>query len=61
MGELIDRRYNVVEPLGRGGMAEVYLAHDEVLGRDVALKVLSRRFADDAEFVERFKREARSL
>ncbi|MEJ7843092.1 MAG: protein kinase [Rubrobacter sp.] len=60
MGELIDRRYNVVEPLGRGGMAEVYLAHDEVLGRDVALKVLSRRFADDAEFVERFKREARS-
>jgi serine/threonine protein kinase len=41
-------------------MARVCLAHDEVLDRDVALKVLRKQFADDEEFVERFKREARS-
>src|SRR3954447_4983731 len=41
-------------------MAEVYLAHDDVLDRDVALKVMSGRYADDDEFVERFKREAQS-
>jgi serine/threonine protein kinase len=41
-------------------MAKVYLAHDEVLDRDVALKVLREQFADDEEFVERFKREAQS-
>ncbi len=41
-------------------MAEVYLAHDDVLDRDVALKVMSGRYADDEEFVERFKREAQS-
>jgi serine/threonine protein kinase len=41
-------------------MARVCLAHDEVLDRDVALKVLRSQLADDEEFVERFKREARS-
>jgi serine/threonine-protein kinase len=41
-------------------MAKVYLAHDEALDRDVALKVLREQFADDEEFVERFKREAQS-
>ena len=41
-------------------MARVYLAHDELLGRDVAVKVLARRLAEDAESVERFRREARS-
>ena len=41
-------------------MARVYLAHDEVLGRDVAVKVLDKRLAGHAEFVERFRREARS-
>ncbi len=60
MGRLIDRRYDVVDTLGSGGMADVYLARDEVLGRDVALKVLNRRFSSDGEFVERFRREARS-
>ena len=60
MGELIDRRYEVLEALGSGGMADVFLAHDEVLDRDVALKVLNRRFSGDAQFVERFRREARS-
>lgn len=60
MGELVDGRYEVVDTLGSGGMADVYLARDEVLGRDVALKVLNRRFSGDEGFVERFKREARS-
>ncbi len=42
-------------------MAEVYLAHDRVLDRDVALKVLRREYADDEQFVERFEREARNV
>lgn len=57
---LIDERYHLIGPLGGGGMSEVCLAHDEVLGRDVALKVLRERFADDEGFVERFRREAKS-
>ena len=51
-------RYAVIEPVGTGGMAEVYRARDELLGRDVAVKVLSDRFSRDRAFVERFRREA---
>src|ERR687897_485252 len=57
---VVDNRYDVVRPLGSGGMGEVFLARDRVLGRDVALKVLRRQFAGDGEFAERFRREARS-
>jgi serine/threonine-protein kinase len=57
---MVDGRYRVLHRLGAGGMADVYCAEDTHLGRQVALKVLYRRFAQDAEFVERFKREARS-
>src|SRR5205085_5863848 len=53
-------RYKIVRHLARGGMAEVYLAHDQLLDRPVALKVLFPEFAADRSFVERFRREARA-
>jgi len=57
---LIDGRYRVLRRIGSGGMADVYCAEDIHLGRQVAIKVLHRRFAQDQEFVERFRREAKS-
>src|SRR5438067_4901427 len=59
-GTIIDGRYKVVSRLGAGGMADVFLAEDQQLGRKVALKLLHRRFAEDPGFVERFRREAQS-
>ena len=57
---MVDGRYRIVDRIGSGGMADVYCATDTQLGRRVALKLLYRRFAEDAEFVERFRREASS-
>jgi beta-lactam-binding protein with PASTA domain/predicted Ser/Thr protein kinase len=57
---LIDDRYLVVRRLGTGGMADVFLVKDQQLNRNVALKLLHRRFAEDPAFVERFRREAQS-
>src|SRR5215210_2281048 len=59
-GDIVDGRYLLERSLGSGGMGEVYLAHDEVLDRDVALKMLMSHYAGDEEFAERFLREARS-
>ncbi|MGI8806578.1 MAG: protein kinase domain-containing protein, partial [Acidimicrobiales bacterium] len=53
-------RYKIVRHLARGGMAEVYVAEDQLLNRIVALKVLFPELARDEAFVERFRREARA-
>jgi beta-lactam-binding protein with PASTA domain len=57
---IVDGRYRAIKRLGVGGMAEVWCAEDEVLGRRVALKLLGGRFIDDPEFRERFRREAQA-
>jgi eukaryotic-like serine/threonine-protein kinase len=59
-GELLKDRYRLERTLGRGGMAAVWLGHDEVLDRQVAVKVLSDTIAGDPGFVARFRREART-
>jgi beta-lactam-binding protein with PASTA domain len=59
-GTIIDGRYRVSGRIGSGGMADVYLAEDMLLGRKMAVKLLHHRFAEDQEFVERFRREASS-
>src|SRR6202045_395220 len=53
--------YEVVAPIGAGGMGEVYQAHDTKLGREVAIKVLPEAFAHDPEKLSRFQREAKLL
>ncbi|HEX5761702.1 MAG TPA: Stk1 family PASTA domain-containing Ser/Thr kinase [Solirubrobacterales bacterium] len=57
-GSVVDGRYTLLRRIGSGGMADVWLADDSHLQRQVALKVLHSRFAQDREFVERFRREA---
>ena len=59
-GHVLVGRYRLLEMIGQGGMAVVYRARDEMLARDVAVKVLRPAFAEDDDFVERFRREARN-
>ena len=54
-------RYEIERELGRGGMAVVYLAHDPLIGRQVAIKVLPRQFTFDPQFIRRFRQEARLI
>jgi serine/threonine-protein kinase len=61
VGELIAGRYELEELVGTGGMSSVYRAHDKLLERDVAIKVLHQQFTADDDYVERFRREARSV
>jgi serine/threonine-protein kinase len=56
----LDGRYHITERIAAGGMGEVYRAHDAVLAREVAIKVLHRSLAGDQGFVDRFRREARA-
>ena len=59
-GYKINDRYQIIKTLGEGGMANVYLAHDTILDRNVAVKVLRGDLANDEKFVRRFQREALS-
>jgi eukaryotic-like serine/threonine-protein kinase len=61
VGELIADRYELEELVGSGGMSSVYRAHDRLLERSVALKILHEQFTRDEDYVERFRREARSV
>ncbi len=61
VGEVLDGRYEVEELVGTGGMSSVYRAHDRLLERKVALKVLHQQYGDDPDYVERFRREARAV
>jgi serine/threonine protein kinase len=56
----LDGRYHIVERIASGGMGEVFRAHDAVLAREVAIKVLHRSLPGDPAFVDRFRREARA-
>src|SRR3989440_9132968 len=60
INSIFDGRYRIVRKLGSGGMANVYLAEDQELGRSVAIKILNDRHANDDQFVERFRREAKN-
>src|SRR4051794_16694629 len=60
VGQVFGNRYVIEEPIARGGMAEVFRAHDRTLDRRVALKVLFAEYAREPSFVERFRREAQS-
>jgi eukaryotic-like serine/threonine-protein kinase len=61
VGETIGERYEIEELVGHGGMSSVYKARDSLLERHVALKILHEQYSGDDDFVERFKREARSV
>jgi serine/threonine-protein kinase len=60
LGKKYGGRYQIAGKLGSGGMAEVFLARDDLLGRNVALKILHANYANDGVFIERFRREAQA-
>lgn len=61
MQQILGNRYEILEKIGGGGMAIVYLAKDTFLGRNVAVKVLREQYTDDPEFVRHFHKEARAV
>ena len=60
VGRVFSNRYEIEREIAQGGMAEVYLAHDQLLNRPVALKALFPEYAREPSFVERFRREAQA-
>jgi serine/threonine-protein kinase len=61
VGEVLADRYELEELVGAGGMSSVFRAHDRLLDRKVALKILHQQYSGDDEYVERFRREARAV
>jgi len=61
VGDVLADRYELEELVGSGGMSSVYRAHDRILDRRIALKILHQHFNDDDEYVQRFLREARTV
>ena len=61
VGVRLDNKYEVISEVARGGMGIVYRGIDQSLGRPVAIKVLFKRYNEDSESIERFKREARAM
>lgn len=61
MAEYIGKRYEILKLIGKGGMADVYLAYDPILKREVAIKILKSDMSDDPNALERFKREAGAI
>jgi eukaryotic-like serine/threonine-protein kinase len=61
LGETLADRYELEELVGTGGMSSVFKAHDRVLERNVAVKILDDRYGEDDEFVQRFRQEARAV
>jgi eukaryotic-like serine/threonine-protein kinase len=61
VGEVLADRYELEELVGTGGMSSVFRAHDRLLDRKVALKILHQQYSSDDDYVERFRREARSV
>lgn len=59
-GQLLNERYKIIRKIGSGGMADVYLARDTILERDVAIKALRSEYVNDTEFTMRFDREAQA-
>ena len=59
-GRLLGNRYELIEPIGNGGMAKVFKAKDQILNRYVAVKILRDEFTTDQEFIKRFEAEAQS-
>ncbi len=59
-GVALPDRYEITRVLGIGGMAAIWAAEDRLLGRSVAIKVLAEQYAEEPQFVQRFKREART-
>ena len=60
-GTVLSERYEIIERIGSGGMADVYRAMDHKLNRYVAIKVLKREFREDKQFVAKFRQEARAV